>query len=113
VKRSRYSILAAVVASLALVAALPAPCHCAPERAAAAEHACCTPPSGYRAAHPGCCPAADVAPGGAAALPGPPPAATLALGVVTKATLAPVPAPERSQASPVPAASPPLTVRRL
>jgi hypothetical protein len=112
-RRKRYSLVAAVLASLALMAALPAPCHCMPEPAAAAEHACCAPPSGYQVANPGCCPAADVAPLSATALPGPPPAATPVLVVVAQATLAPVPAFEPSQASPVPAAPPPLTVRRL
>jgi hypothetical protein len=59
--------LAAVLAGLALVAALPVPCGCAPELSAAGqadEHACCAPPAGVRAADRGCCddgPAAAVA----------------------------------------------------
>jgi hypothetical protein len=50
--------LVAVLAGLALVAGLPAPCGCAPERSAsgrADEHACCTPPAGVSAADRGCC----------------------------------------------------------
>lgn len=50
--------LAAVLAGVALVAALPAPCGCAPERSAskhADEHACCAPPAGVSAADDGCC----------------------------------------------------------
>jgi hypothetical protein len=50
--------LAAVLAGLALVVALPAPCGCAPERSAsehADEHACCAPPVGVSAADRGCC----------------------------------------------------------
>ena len=50
--------LAAVLAGLALVAALPAPCGCAPERRAPAQvtgHECCAPPVGMSAADRGCC----------------------------------------------------------
>ena len=50
--------LAAVLAGVALVAALPAPCGCAPQRSAsprADEHACCAPPPGVSAADDGCC----------------------------------------------------------
>ena len=50
--------LAAVLAGVALVAALPAPCGCATERSAsphADEHACCAPPAGVSAADDGCC----------------------------------------------------------
>ena len=78
--------VAAVLAGLALVAALPVPCDCAPDRSAsphAAEHACCAPPFGVSVADDGCCdespqlaealvaPAAsaDAAPLAAAALP--------------------------------------------
>ena len=63
--------LAAVLAGLALVAALPAPCGCAPERSAsrhADEHACCAPPAGVSAADTGCC---DEAPAIADAAPSP------------------------------------------
>jgi len=50
--------LPAVLAGLALVAALPAPCGCGPERPAskhADEHACCVPPAGVSAADRTCC----------------------------------------------------------
>ena len=63
--------LAAVLAGLALVAALPAPCGCAPERSAsrhADEHACCTPPAGVSAADRTCC---DDSPAVADAVPSP------------------------------------------
>ena len=48
--------LAAVLAGLALVAALPAPCPC-PEAATApsSEHACCAPPAGVSASDHACC----------------------------------------------------------
>jgi hypothetical protein len=55
---STLRAFAAVLAGLALVAALPAPCACAPERPSsrhADEHACCTPPTGVRAVDHGCC----------------------------------------------------------
>ena len=58
VMRRTLRTLAAVLAGLALVAALPAPCGCAPERSAskhADEHACCAPPLGVRAADHSCC----------------------------------------------------------
>ena len=49
--------LAAVLAGLALVASLPAPCDCRPERVAPGGdgHACCAPPVGVSAADDGCC----------------------------------------------------------
>ena len=56
--RRTLRTLAAVLAGLALVAALPAPCGCAPERSAskhADEHACCAPPAGVSAADRTCC----------------------------------------------------------
>jgi hypothetical protein len=48
--------LAAVVATVALVAMLPAPCPC-PEEAAAPRsgHECCAPPAGVRSNDHGCC----------------------------------------------------------
>ncbi len=63
--------LAAVLAGLALVAALPVPCDCLPARAAsrADGHECCAPPVGVSAADEGCC---DEAPALAEALPSPP-----------------------------------------
>ena len=50
--------LAAVLAGLALVAALPAPCGCAPERTGSSQgngDECCAPPAGVSAADQGCC----------------------------------------------------------
>ena len=50
--------LAAVVATVALVAMLPVPCGCAPERRApaqAAGHECCAPPAGVSSNDHGCC----------------------------------------------------------
>ena len=69
--RRTIRALAAVLAGLALVAALPAPCGCAPERSAskhADEHACCAPPAGVSAADRGCC---DESPAVADAAPSP------------------------------------------
>ena len=63
--------LAAVLAGLALVAVLPVPCDCLPERAAPGGdgHECCAPPVGVSAADDeGCC---DEAPALAEALPSP------------------------------------------
>ena len=102
-----------LVASLALLATLPAPCACLPEPVAAAEHACCAPPAGIRPAEPGCCAAPASRP-----TPRPPPSvaqAAVAPALVVVAWVAPLAAPvhDRGQASPGPAASPPLTVRRL
>jgi hypothetical protein len=70
--------LAAVLAGVALVAALPVPCGCAPDRSAskhADEHACCAPPAGISAADDGCC---DEAPDLAEALLSPAPSADAA-----------------------------------
>ncbi len=56
--RRSLRTIAAVLTGLALVAALPAPCGCAPESASsrhADEHACCAPPTGVRAVDHGCC----------------------------------------------------------
>jgi hypothetical protein len=106
--------IAAVLAGLALVAALPAPCGCAPERSTAEhadEHACCAPPLGVRAADDGCC---DQTPDLAQALTSsaaPPAAAPVAL-----ATL-PVAAPSALRAFTRPAVplapSPPPSVLRI
>jgi hypothetical protein len=107
--------LAAVLAGLALVAALPTPCACAPERSAsghADEHACCTPPAGVSAVDRGCCdesPAAVVAdaapsPVGAAMAPDP-----VAIARVEDPSAPLVPA--RLGVSP--AFSPPPTVLRI
>lgn len=64
VMRRWLRTLAAVVAGLALVAALPAPCGCAPQGPPskhADEHACCVPPTGVRAVGHGCCDGTPVA----------------------------------------------------
>lgn len=80
--------LAAVLAGVALVAALPAPCGCLPERVATGGdgHECCAPPAGVSAAGEGCC---DEAPELAEALPSPAAsadAAPLALATFSVAT---------------------------
>jgi hypothetical protein len=105
---------AAVLAGLALVAALPEPCACAPERTAskpAREHACCAPPAGVIAADEGCC---DESPEIAEALPSP--AASADAAPPALATL-PVAAPSalRASARPTipPAPSPPPAVLRI
>lgn len=106
--------LAAVLAGVALVAALPAPCDCAPERSAsphADEHACCAPPAGVSAADDGCC---DEAPGLAEALLSPVPSADAAPRAVASL---PVPvrsmlqAPGRPAGPPAP--SPPPAILRI
>jgi hypothetical protein len=112
--RRRLRTLAAVLAGLALVAALPAPCGCAPQRSAshqAAEHACCAPPIGVSAADDGCC---DESPGNAEALV--PPAASADAAPLALATL-PVAARSLLRAfaqAPVPLVpSPPPSVLRI
>jgi hypothetical protein len=106
--------LAAVLAGVALVAALPAPCGCAPERSAsphADEHACCVPPAGVSAADDGCC---DEAPDLAEALLSPAASADAAPRAVATR---PVAAPSVLQAPGRPtvplAASPPPTILRI
>lgn len=56
-RMERLRTLAAVLAGLALVAVLPAPCACPPETDAsrAADHSCCAPPVGVSADDHGCC----------------------------------------------------------
>ena len=111
--RRRRSPVTLLVASLALLATLPAPCGCLPpEPVAAAEHACCESPAGIHPVAPACCAVADVAPsdGTASSVT---PAVAPALVVVAWATPPAVPLPDRGQASPTPAVSPPLSVRRL
>ena len=106
--------LAAVLAGLAIVAALPAPCGCAPERSApkhADEHACCAPPLGVRAADHGCC---DETPDLAQALPSsaaPADAAPLALATLPVAASPVLPVFARSTIPLAP--SPPPTVLRI
>jgi hypothetical protein len=103
----RLRTLAAVLACVALVAALPAPCGCAPQEPGHPDaHACCVPPTGVSEADQGCCDEAPAAleavpaPAGAdpvvavaAALPVPP--AALGRPVATRSTafLAPSPPP--------------------
>jgi hypothetical protein len=50
----RFTITTAFLASLALLAALPAPCFCLPDPAPA-DHGCCAPSPGFRPAADGCC----------------------------------------------------------
>ena len=108
--RRRHTPVSVLVASLALLATLPVPCGCLP--VAAPEHACCEPPAGVRAAMPACCVAADVAPDVATAPPVTPAVAPEL--VVVAWAMPPTPAaPDRGQASPAPALSPPTSVRRL
>ncbi len=62
-RMDRLRTLAAVLAGLALVAVLPAPCACPPETDAsrAADHSCCAPPVGVSADDHGCCDEDDAA----------------------------------------------------
>ncbi len=50
----RFTIATAFLASLALLAALPAPCVCLPDPVPA-EHGCCESEAGLRQATQGCC----------------------------------------------------------
>jgi hypothetical protein len=50
----RFTIATALLASLALLAALPAPCFCLPDPVPA-DHGCCAPSAGFRPATEGCC----------------------------------------------------------
>ena len=106
--------LAAVLAGLALVAALPAPCGCAPESAAskpADEHACCVPPAGVRAAGESCC---GESPDFAEALPSPAaPADAAPLALATSPVAAPTPLRAFTRPSVPLAPSPPPTVLRI
>lgn len=111
--RRRRASVTALVASLALLATLPALCGCLPEPAAAAEHACCTPPLGFQTAEAGCCEALDVAPDTASTASEAQPVVAPTRVVVAWAAPVATPLSDRGQALPGPAASPPLTVRRL
>jgi hypothetical protein len=105
--------LAAVLAGLALAAALPAPCGCAPGRTGPAPitgHECCAPPAGVRAADEGCC---DETPVLADALPSPagpvgPPIVIAVIRVEAPSTLRVLVRPSTLLTS-----SPPSTVRRI
>jgi hypothetical protein len=109
--RRRLTTVTALLTSLAVLAALPAPCVCLPDPAPA-DHGCCAPAAGYRPVADGCCvapapppetPAAKTeSPGVAADLP----ATALVPGDVTLVR-------DARAATPVVPLSPPLTVRRL
>jgi hypothetical protein len=105
--------VAALVAGLALVAALPGPCPCpesAPERPS--EHGCCAPPTGVSPADHGCCDGHDdaaadaLAPAPAPAAP--PPGAAVAVRLDPALWLV---GPPHGAAAPFP--SPPPTVLRI
>jgi hypothetical protein len=110
--RRAFRTLAAVLAGLALVAALPAPCGCAPERSVPAPgHACCAPPTGVSAAARGCCdesPEPTPAIASSATVAGPVPLAVAVAGLASPPAL-------RALAPPpvAPASSPPPTVLRI
>ena len=111
--RRTLRTLAAVLAGLALVAALPAPCGCAPQSTApgpAGEHACCAPPAGVSAADRTCC---DESPAVADAAPSPVGPATEPVLVAALRVEAPsaLLVPARPAVSP--ASSPPPTVLRI
>jgi hypothetical protein len=105
--------LAAVLAGLALVAALPAPCGCAAERSAsrhADEHACCAPPAGVSAAGRTCC---DESPAIADAAPSPAGPATAPVVVASLRVEAPSALLVLARLAVTPAFSPPLTALRI
>jgi hypothetical protein len=105
--------LAAVLAGLALVAALPAPCGCAPERTAskhADDHACCVPPAGVRAADRGCCDESPVIADAAPSPVGPATAPVLVAALRVEAPSAPL---ALARLAVSPAFSPPPTVLRI
>ena len=110
----RLRMLAAVIAGLALVAALPAPCGCAPQGpdpGHADAHACCVPPTGVSEADQGCC---DETPATAEAVPAP--AAADSVAAVAPAllgTLAPSRCAVLGRPSAFAVASPPPTVLRI
>jgi hypothetical protein len=109
----RTRTLAAVLAGLALVAALPAPCGCAPERSAskhADEHACCAPPTGVRAVDHGCC---DETPAAAPAVPSPVGTATVPVMVAAHPVGAPSALLMLARPPVTPAFSLPPTVLRI
>ena len=104
---------AAVLAGLALVAAQPAPCGCAPERSAsrhADEHACCVPPVGVSAADRGCC---DESPVIADTAPSPVGPATAPVLVAALRVEAPSALLALARPAVTPAFSPPPTVLRI
>jgi hypothetical protein len=112
--RRTLRTLAAVLAGLALVAALPAPCGCMTESATSrhtGEHECCAPPAGVSAAARGCC---DETPEITDAVPLPAgPAAAPSLAVAVLGVEAPPALRTLARSSVVPATSPPPTVLRI
>jgi len=104
--------LAAVLAGLALVAALPAPCGCVPERSSkhTDEHACCAPPVGVSAADRTCC---DESPVIADAAPSPVGPATAPVLVAALRVEAPSALLALARPAVTPAFSPPPTVLRI
>jgi hypothetical protein len=105
--------LAAVLAGLALVAALPAPCGCVPERSAskhAGELACCAPPTGVSAADRACCDESPVIADAAPSPVGPAPV-PVTLAVLRLEASSPLLALARPAVTP--ALSPPPTVLRI
>jgi hypothetical protein len=111
--RRTLRALGAVLAGLALVAALPAPCGCAPQRAApehADEHPCCAPPAGVSAADRTCC---DESPAVADATPSPAGPATVPVRVAALRVEAPPALLVLARPGVTPAFSPPFTVLRI
>jgi hypothetical protein len=113
--RRTLRALAALLAGLALVAAMPAPCGCAPERSAPGHtdaHACCTPPTGVSAADPTCC---DESPAVAVADATPSPVGPATAPVLSAALRAEAPSTfvVLSHLTVRPAFSPPPTVLRV
>lgn len=114
VMRRKLPTLAAVVAGLALVAALPAPCGCASQSPAskhADEHACCVPPAGVRAVDHGCCDGTSVAAPAVFSPAGPDAVTTGAPALLAAAS----PSAHRlvPRAAVRPACSPPPTILRI
>jgi len=107
--RTRTTVTA-LLAGLALLATLPAPCGCLP--LVVAEHSCCSPPPGLRPAGGSCCVAPDSAPETPAAKPAAP-AALPALAAAEGVRSVAVPVRAARAEAPQAAHSPPLTVRRL
>ena len=112
VEMGRVRTLAAVLAGLALVAALPAPCGCAPQAPGHPDaHACCVPPTGVSAADRGCC---DETPATAEAVPAPAGAqAVAAVAPALLGVLAPCRCALRARPSGFAVSSPPPTVLRI
>jgi hypothetical protein len=95
------------------VAALPAPCGCAPERSTskhADEHACCVPPAGVSAADRTCC---DESPVVADAAPSPAGPATAPVLVAVLRAEAPSAHLVAARPAVNPAFSPPPAVLRI